>query len=42
MERASGILAKIEEKSRGKPIWYPQGRMWLTEQERETLDQTKV
>lgn len=31
MERASGILAKIEEKSRSKSAWYPSGRMWLTE-----------
>lgn len=31
MERATGILAKIEEKAQSKASWYPNGRMWLTE-----------
>jgi len=33
MERATGILAKIEEKAQSKSAWYPSGRMWLTQED---------
>jgi len=31
MERAQGILAKIEEKAASKSAWYPAGRTWMNQ-----------
>lgn len=33
MERAQGILAKIEEKATDKKGWYAGGRMWLNDED---------
>ena len=42
MERASGVMAKIEEKAASKPSWYPTGRMWLDEQDTQQLQQFRA
>lgn len=44
MERAQGILAKIEEKSKDKQAgWYPNGRMWLNDDDwRQIADGVKA
>lgn len=33
MERATGILAKIEEKACSKSAVYPTGRMWMNQED---------
>ena len=41
MERATGILAKIEEKASSKSAVYPTGRMWMNQEDCKINELTK-
>lgn len=38
MERVEGILLRIEEKSRDKASWYPNGRKWIIDEDSQILN----
>jgi len=41
MERATGILAKIEEKANSKSAVYPTGRMWMNQEDSQIYELIK-